>query len=134
MKSCCIENNCIKCCLETRMPLSNKDIENIKKLGFNTKFFIISRNGWLQLKNKNGRCVFHSGILCMIYKDRPEGCRLYPIIYDKDEKIAIIDKDCPNKDSFKISKKTTEKLYALISKLENEKAKRIRKNSYVKIL
>ena len=124
MKSCCIENKCIKCCQQTRMPLSNQDIKRIKKLGFNTKFFVNSRNGWLQLKNKDGRCFFHSGMICMIYKDRPEGCKLYPIIYDKDGSIAIFDKDCPYKDSFKISKRTTEKLYTLVSRLEYERIKR----------
>lgn len=132
MKSCCKENNCIKCCLETRMPLSNQDIERIKMLGFNTKFFITSKKGWLQLKNKNGKCIFHNGILCTIYKDRPEGCRLYPIIYDKNESIAIFDKDCPYKDNFKISKGVIKKLYALVSKLEHEKAQRKSKTNRLK--
>jgi len=114
------------------MPLSNQDIERIKMLGFNTKFFITSKKGWLQLKNKNGKCIFHNGILCTIYKDRPEGCRLYPIIYDKNESIAIFDKDCPYKDNFKISKGVIKKLYALVSKLEHEKAQRKSKTNRLK--
>ena len=40
MKSICKENNSIKCYLKTSMPLSNLDIEGIKILGFNTKFFL----------------------------------------------------------------------------------------------
>lgn len=124
MKGWCIENKCIKCCLETRMPLSNKDIEQIKKLGFNTKTFITSRNGWLQLKNKNGKCIFNDGVICTIYKDRPKGCRLYPIIYDKDENCAIHDKYCPHIENFRITKRKTDNLLALILTLEYEKAQR----------
>jgi Fe-S-cluster containining protein len=108
----------------TEMPLSNQDIERIKNLGFSKMFFINDKNGWLLLKNKDGRCVFNNGSICLIYKDRPEGCRLYPIIYDKDKSCAIYDKYCPFKEKFKISKETVEKLFALISKLEYEKAKR----------
>ncbi len=124
MQNCCLENNCIKCCLETRMPLSNKDIIRIKKLGFNTNLFITSKKGWLQLKNKDSKCIFHNGIVCTIYYDRPEGCRIYPIIYDKDENKAIFDKNCPYANKFIISKRTTEKLYALVSRLECERAER----------
>ena len=133
MKSCCIDNNCIKCCLETRMPLSNQDIKRITKLGFDPKSFVKTRNGWLQLKNKDGRCFFHSGTICMIYKDRPEGCKLYPIIYDKDENSAVFDRDCPYRGNFKMSKNVVKKLYALISKLEIEKNKRNKKVKINKI-
>ena len=102
MKSCCRDNNCIKCCIETRMPLSNQDIKRIKMLGFDKTFFVTSRNGWFQLKNKNGRCVFNNGSMCIIYEHRPEGCKIYPILYDKDRNKAVFDKDCPYKDRFKI--------------------------------
>ena len=124
MKSCCRENNCIKCCLKTRMPLSNQDVKRIKRLGFDTEFFITLKNGWFQLKNKDGRCVFNNGFMCLIYKDRPEGCKFYPILYDKDENKAVFDKDCPYKDSFKISKRTTEELFALVLRLECERTNR----------
>jgi len=110
------------------MPLSNQDINCIKKLGFNTNFFIKSKNRWLQLKNKEGKCVFNNGSMCLIYKNRPEGCRLYPVIYDKDESCAILDKDCPYKENFKITKKTAEELFDIVLKLEKEKALRKIKN------
>jgi len=124
MKSCCMDFKCIQCCIETSMPLSSQDITRIKKLGFKTNFFVIKRCGWLQLKNYEGKCVFHNGINCSIYDNRPEGCKLYPIIYNKDKRCAIIDKDCSYADKFKISKRTTRQLYALVSKLESERAKR----------
>lgn len=124
MQNICRNNHCIKCCQETRMPLTNKDIKRITSLGFKTKFFIKSRNGWLQLKNKDGKCVFNDGLMCVIYKNRPEGCRLYPVIYDKDEDCAIFDKYCPYTENFKISKRKADMLYALVSKLEFEKTQR----------
>ncbi len=124
MKSCCIDYKCIQCCLDTNMPLSHQDIDRIKRLGFDTNFFVTGREGWLQLKNQDGRCVFHSSIMCTIYENRPDGCRLYPIIYDKDKKQALFDKDCPQRDKFHMSKSITKQLYDLVSKIESERAER----------
>ncbi len=84
------------------MPVSHKDIERIKKLGFDTNYFVTEQNGWLQLKNQDGRCVFHNGVICQIYENRPDGCKLYPIIYDKDEKHAVFDEDCPHREKFRM--------------------------------
>ena len=124
MKNCCLENKCIKCCLETSMLLSNQDINKIKKLGYDKNFFVRKKNGWLQLKNINGKCVFHNGKICTIYENRPEGCSLYPIIYDMDAKSAVFDKDCPLKHEFIMTKQLEKKLYALVSKIEKEREKR----------
>jgi len=124
MKSCCIDYKCIQCCLDTNMILSYQDIERIKRLGFDTNFFVTRRNGWLQLKNQDGHCVFHSSIMCTIYENRPDGCKLYPIIYDKDKKHAVFDKDCPQRDKFHMSKSITKQLYDLVSKIESERVER----------
>ena len=112
------------------MPLSYKDIERIRGLGFDTTFFVTESDGWLQLKNKDGRCVFHNGAICSIYEDRPDGCKLYPIIYDKDTKRAIFDKDCPHRDKFRMSKSTIKHLDKVVSKLENERAERKKSGHY----
>lgn len=108
------------------MPLSNRDIEHIRALGFNTNFFVIERDGWLQLKNYNGRCVFHNGKICSIYENRPKGCRLYPIIYDKDENRAVLDEDCPHRDKFQMPKIAIKELLDIVSKLEREVTERER--------
>jgi Fe-S-cluster containining protein len=102
------------------MPLSKKDIEQIKRLGFNYAYFVINKDGWLQLKNYNGRCVFNDGNQCSIYENRPEGCKLYPIIYDEDKNCTILDEDCPHRDEFKILKLDTVTLISLIKKLKAE--------------
>ena len=109
------------------MPISYNDIEQIKKLGFKTDFFVIKDDGWLQLKNKKGQCVFHNGTTCSIYENRPEGCKLYPVIYDKDKKSAVFDKDCPYTKNFQINKSIIKQLNILVSILEYERAKRGKK-------
>ena len=124
MKNCCRDNRCIKCCLETRMPLSNQDVKRIKTLGYSKKFFVTPKNGWLQLKNKDGKCVFHDGSMCIIYNHRPEGCKFYPVIYEKDNGCAILDNYCPYRENFRISKVKAKKLYNLVLKLEFEKVQR----------
>jgi len=107
------------------MLLSNDDIERIKKLGFDSKFFVVEKDGWMHLKNHNGRCVFHDGTKCLIYKNRPEGCRLYPVIFDMDRKCAVLDDDCPHKDRFCMSDTVTKKLYDVVSKIQRQQNKRI---------
>ena len=57
-----------------------------------------------------------------IERIRPEGCKLYPIIYDKDKNCAVFDEDCPHRHRFKMSNSTKQQLYNLISKLEAKKA------------
>jgi Fe-S-cluster containining protein len=116
------------------MSLSNQDVQLIESQGFNTKFFISKRKGWLQLKNKDGKCVFNNGKKCIIYKNRPEGCRLYPVIFDKDKNCAVLDRYCPYKDNFKISKMKVERLFDLVSKLEYEKIQRKTKKDISKRL
>lgn len=105
------------------MALSNKDVEMIKTLGFDEDFFVINVDGWLQLRNMDGRCVFHDGELCIIYDHRPEGCRLYPLIYDGG--LAMLDKECPYREEFEFDNVATEGIHHLIRKLEHENAVRI---------
>jgi len=119
-KNICIKNNCIKCCNQTSMILSNKDIEKIHKAGYKINFFVRENKGYLKLKNINGRCVFHNGQFCMIYKYRPEGCKIYPLIYDIGLNCAIVDNLCPYRYEFKFKNEDNMKLLDLISKIKSE--------------
>jgi len=127
MTTCCLETSCSLCCLNTNMVLTVQDIDILMKLGYRSTFFVARRNGWLQLKNKKGRCVFHDGRHCTIYRHRPEGCRLYPIVYEKDTRSAILDNDCPQKQHFFLSKNKERQLFALVFLLENERRERMLK-------
>jgi Fe-S-cluster containining protein len=110
------------------MVLSFHDIERIEKRGFDSGFFVMEQDGWLQLKNAKGRCVFHNGIYCTIYKDRPIGCALYPIVYDADHRCAILDEDCPQRHCFSLTTAKTKQLYSLVSLLGAERGSRHKKN------
>jgi hypothetical protein len=106
------------------MLLTYHDIEIITKLGYDSTYFIEELNGWLQLKNSQGRCVFHTGEICSIYKHRPEGCTLYPVVYDNDNHCAILDHECPQRRMFSLGTHQAQKLDTLISTLQNEQAQR----------
>lgn len=99
MKNKCID--CGSCCRETEMILSKQDIENIIKSQRNDlkeiDFVKKSIDGFFQLKNINGYCIFFDSTtnLCKIYEVRPQGCRFYPLIYDSDKKLCVFDRDCP---------------------------------------
>lgn len=69
------------------------------------------------MKNVSGRCVFLSERGCVIYPNRPEGCRLYPLIYDEGVQRAVIDPLCPYGDEFKPSRGEIKKLMDLLERL-----------------
>lgn len=74
---------CGKCCEDTEMPLTRDDVKRILALGYRLEEFAEFRGGVLRLKNVGGRCVFNDPEtkLCKIYEHRPDGCRLYPLVY-----------------------------------------------------
>ncbi|MCC6034902.1 MAG: YkgJ family cysteine cluster protein [Desulfurococcaceae archaeon] len=92
------ENNdfckkCAKCCFNTEMILTLSDITRLESKGY--RGFYEKRSGFYRLININGRCVFLSpSNLCLIYEDRPLGCRAYPLIYDEARGV-IVDSECP---------------------------------------
>jgi len=125
MISLCINIKCIQCCKDTNMLLSKMDIKRIESLGYSCDFFVDTHDGWFQLKNRDGHCVFHNGMKCLIYEHRPEGCQLYPIIFDKENNCAILDEECPYKTKFLITMSSRKKLFHLVSKIESERVHRM---------
>lgn len=79
------------------MPLTQSDIRTIESLGYGVSEFSVVVDGIRQLRNIKGRCIFldSDNNTCTIYKYRPMGCRLYPVIYDIENKVAIADPLCP---------------------------------------
>ena len=114
----------MKCCINTSMLLSNIDIENIEQIGYNRYYFTRSKKGWLKLKNKYGKCVFHNGKVCIIYDNRPEGCMLYPLIFNSENKSAAVDEDCPYENCFKFNKKSVNQLFSLVTRIISERKNR----------
>lgn len=90
-------SNCGKCCEETEMELSRRDVKRLEKRGFRrSEFTVKSRDGITRLGNIGRWCYFYNHIdnRCRVYKDRPLGCYLYPVMYSVDEGI-VIDDLCP---------------------------------------
>jgi Fe-S-cluster containining protein len=103
MRNIC--EDCGKCCLETEMILSRRDINIIEKNIKDIKYKDFTQEneyGQLELKNVDDHCVFFekSSKLCTIYQYRPEGCKFYPLIFDFQKKTCILDKDCPRTNLF----------------------------------
>jgi Fe-S-cluster containining protein len=116
----CAKHQCVLCCVKTEMPLSHSDMERISKLGYNVKDFAVkSRNGW-QLKNRFGRCVFLSSSGCIIYAHRPEGCKLYPLVFDEESRQNVKDDICPHRKEFRVTKHDEKKLTLFLQKLKIE--------------
>jgi hypothetical protein len=89
------------------MLLSKKDIKRLEKKGFSQNQFVQYDNqGYAQLKNRDGYCVFYDlkNQQCSIYVDRPAGCRVYPVILDEEIGI-ILDNICESRNSITLSEK-----------------------------
>lgn len=93
-----LENNefckkCAKCCFNTEMILTRSDITRLESKGY--REFYRKCYGFYRLTNISGRCVFlSSGNLCLVYEDRPLGCRAYPLVYDEECGVTL-DLECP---------------------------------------
>ncbi|NVM46540.1 MAG: YkgJ family cysteine cluster protein [Candidatus Lokiarchaeota archaeon] len=124
-----MENKCVdcgNCCRETEMILSERDVDRIKNSDPKNlqiaNFVKKTEDGLYQLKNENGYCVFFdvSTNLCKIYEIKPQGCRFYPLIYDSDKKLCVLDRDCPRPDIFYPNKtsqvKTCKKIVRFLEK------------------
>jgi len=123
-ESPCLHHRCVACCLETEMPLTEDDVKRIEKLGFKRIDFTVEVNRETRLKNRNKTCFFLEGNGCKIYEDRPEGCRIYPLIYNGDTYKFIYDPVCPHSDEFKVTRIDKDRLTRLMKKLDRESAKR----------
>ena len=122
----CLRRRCIKCCLNTQMPLSDSDVARIKGLGVSENLFVVERKGLQKLRNSMGRCVFHNGQACTIYGDRPEGCRIYPVLFDRDTKEVILDRDCSHKEEFRVAPGISHEIIRLVRRLDAERNSRLK--------
>lgn len=120
----CLRHGCVACCIETEMPLTEDDLKRIEKLGFERSDFTIEAEGETRLKNKAKKCFFLEDNRCKIYESHPEGCRIYPLVYDVDSHRFVYDPVCPHSTEFKGTREDKDRLKRLIRKLEREAIKR----------
>lgn len=113
----CLRYGCSLCCHETEMQLTRPDINRIIKLGYKLNDFAVRfAQGW-RLRNLSGKCFFLEGNMCKIYKFRPYGCRLYPLVYDPSEGKIKLDDLCPHKIEFRVRKENINSLFFLLRHL-----------------
>jgi Fe-S-cluster containining protein len=105
----CARHRCHLCCLDTRMTLTEADVVRLEAAGFKD-VFRLNREGDLELRNHDGRCVLLDGGRCTAYAARPEGCRLYPLILDLQTDRVVRDAYCPHRRSFPITTGDAERL------------------------
>jgi len=117
-------SHCGICCEKTEMMLSNVDIERLEKEGYSRQKFMRSdKYGFSRLKNRGGYCIFFNveKRRCKVYKYRPLGCRIYPVIYNEQEGI-VTDDLCPMRKTIsqKELKRKGKKLIELLQRIDEE--------------
>ena len=120
----CLSHHCVACCLETEMPLTENDLRRIEKLGFSRTDFTVEAEGETQIRNVNRFCFFLKEGRCSVYEARPEGCRIYPLVYDVDTHKFVYDTVCQHSTEFKPTMEDKDRLKRLIRRLEREAAKK----------
>lgn len=111
------------------MPVTLADIERITARGFRLAEFTVDEgDGWLRLRNlEDHRCTFLTdGGRCRIHDVKPEGCRLYPFIYDESNGHVIRDDFCPHREEFTPPAGVRARVEELVRRLEGEAAARRR--------
>jgi Fe-S-cluster containining protein len=79
------------------MLLSKSDIRLLESAGYESGEFVrVNGQGFAQLRNRRGHCVFYQTDKgrCGVYRYRPLGCRIYPVIYSMTEGV-VVDDLCP---------------------------------------
>lgn len=120
----CRRRGCSACCHDTEMPLTAEDVRRLEGMGH--RQFFVEHDGWRTLRNVDGSCVFLQGQFCSIYPDRPEGCKLYPLVYDADKRRGRKDRDCPHREEFGITADDERTLARLVDRLVTERGARLR--------
>ena len=117
-------SNCGKCCEKTEMELSSEDIERLEETGYRREEFALIDDGVTRLRNVNGWCYFYSlaDKKCRVYRKRPLGCYLYPVVYLANEG-TMVDELCPMGHTISEQELGTKAkiLVKLLKKMDNER-------------
>jgi len=106
------------------MELSSEDIERLEEAGYHRGEFAVREDGVTRLRNVDGWCYFYSLAEknCRVYRKRPLGCYLYPVVYLLDEG-AKVDEECPMGHTISEQELSTKGkiLIKLLKKMDNER-------------
>jgi len=106
------------------MLLAEADVERLEKAGYKAQAFVrFNKQGFAQLRNKRGHCVFYhvDNRRCCVYSNRPLGCRIYPVLLSVEEGV-VVDDLCPraetvSKGEIELKK---ERLKRLLARIDGE--------------
>ncbi len=106
------------------MELSSNDIKRLEGAGYHQGEFTFVDDRGIRLRNVDGWCYFYSLAekKCRIYRKRPLGCYLYPVVYLVGEG-PVVDELCPmgqtiSKQELKTKGKA---LIKLLERIDNER-------------
>ncbi len=110
------------------MLLSLEDVGLLVRAGYSREEFVVEdARGYLVLRNVGGRCFFYDaeGRRCRVYRLRPEGCTLYPVIFSEGEGV-IVDELCPERRGVKKSEIDSKgkRVVELLRRIDGEAAAR----------
>lgn len=121
----CVAHACRLCCFQTEMLLLASDVARLESAGHDRAHFVSEEQGWLRLRNERGHCVFLGPQGCTVHESRPEGCRLYPLVWDEGTGRAVLDSAvCPFTREFEPRTEDRVALARLVDKLKKERAAR----------
>ncbi len=133
----CETEPCSQCCHDIEMLLTNDDLERLWAARPAEAFWFEADDGYLQLKTRDGPpargseggkpCWFLGDDgRCTVWSERPEGCRLYPAVWDDSLRAAVLDTDyCPHTDGFRLPKSMDDATRRLAARLEAEMLARV---------
>ena len=116
---CCV-HDCHRCCLNTRMTLTEADAARLETAG-HRDFSFVNDDFDLQLINVDGHCIFLADGMCSVHDVRPEGCRLYPLILDLSVDRVVLDSFCPWATGFGFTRDDTVELRRSVTDEERER-------------
>lgn len=133
----CLTKSCSACCHDTEMLLTEADVLRIAVARPGEDFAFRTDDGFLQLRTRDGPpapgmsgrpCTFLDGAgRCTIHEARPEGCRLYPAVWDADHDRVHLDDDyCPHTTDFLLPPATIDAVRRLADRLLSERDRRAR--------
>lgn len=137
----CVARPCSACCHDIEMLLTEADLARLQAARPGEDFWFRAEDGYLQLRSRDGPPAVGSHAApgaaprpcwflgadgsCTVWADRPEGCRLFPAVWDDDQGAAHLDSDwCPYTDGFRLDAPTTKAARGLALRLHGELARR----------
>lgn len=124
----CVNHGCSKCCYEAEMPLLESDMQRLESLGHERgQFAVLDDEAVPQLRMVDGHCYFlNSARRCGVHEARPEGCRLYPQVWDAYTGRVRRDEFCPFSHEFPDDSDVAKRVEGVLAQLGSEAATRRR--------